>query len=78
MALLAILLRFSVRERFTDFTCFRAVFGDMLILPKPEIIDLVFGVFVLGIFLGVLGVEGAFLFGVDGGVAIYYTVNFLV
>jgi hypothetical protein len=30
-------------------------------------------VFVLGIFLGVLGVEGAFLFGVDGGVAIYYT-----
>jgi hypothetical protein len=44
----------------------------MLILPKPEIIDLVFGVFVFCDFLGVLGDADAFLFGVDGGVAIYY------
>jgi hypothetical protein len=56
-------------------TCLVRLSGEdtvVVILDKAFVTALVFGV--MSTFLrGVLGDVGAFLFGVDGGVAIYYT-----
>jgi hypothetical protein len=55
-------------------TCLVRLSGEdtvVVILDKAFVTALVFGVIVL--LLGDLGEDGAFLFGVDGGVAIYYT-----